>query len=39
MVYVKQDLIVSSAGVSVSFCAGGQWVLQPGIFSFSYERK
>ena len=27
------------AGVSLSFCAGGQWGFQLGIFSFSYERK
>ena len=36
-------LLLSSftvAAVSLSFCAGGQsQVFQPGIFSFSYERK
>ena len=26
-------------GISLSFCVGGQWVFQPSIFSFSYERK
>ena len=25
--------------VSLHFCAGDQWGFQPGIFSFSYERK
>ena len=36
---IKWTLNDINAGVSLSFCAAGQWGFSPGIFSSSYKRK